>query len=29
MADADADGARHRLVMQAGGFVLENTVEDY
>jgi 8-oxo-dGTP pyrophosphatase MutT (NUDIX family) len=27
--DADAAGARHRLVMQAGGFVFENTVVEY
>jgi hypothetical protein len=27
--DADADGARHRLVMTPGGFVFENTVEVY
>jgi hypothetical protein len=27
--DADAPGARHRLVMTPGGFVFENTVEAY
>lgn len=27
--DPDADGARHRLVMSAGGFSFENTVTDY
>jgi 8-oxo-dGTP pyrophosphatase MutT (NUDIX family) len=27
--DADAEGARHRLVMTPGGFAFENTVEDY
>lgn len=28
-ADADAAGERHRLVMKPGGFLFENTVEDY
>lgn len=28
-ADADTAGPRHRLVLQPGGFVFENTVEDY
>lgn len=27
--DANAEGARHRLVLAEGGFVFENTVEDY
>lgn len=27
--DADAEGARHRLLMPAGGFSFENTVVDY
>ena len=27
--DADASGARHRLVLQKDGFVFENTIENY
>lgn len=27
--DADAEGDRHRLVMSDGGFIFENTVEEY
>ena len=27
--DADLKGDRHRLVMSEGGFVFENSVEDY